>query len=158
MASGTGLFKALISAIPPEIPECVDAKSKARHYQWRRAVFIFLLIFTATLTYALVTYATEAVVDIKVAAAVTPIAAQVRETAGKLDSLNAQVTATNRLLIAKLASDLEDKIVMTQAQRCKAKTEEGVKFFRELVNDFLARYKDLTGDTEKRAPTCAEAS
>lgn len=154
--ANTGLFKALIATIPPDSAECESPETKRRHRQWRQGVFVFLLTFSLALAYGLVTYATETNVDQKVAAAVTPITAQVQQTAAKLDAINAQMQATNKLLVAKLASDLEDKIIQTKTQMCKAKTEEGVRFFRDLLQDFIAKYRELTGDQSKRAPSCTE--
>lgn len=149
-SGGTGLFKALIAALPPENPEHADEKSRQRHYAWRRAVFVFLLSFTGAITYGLLTYATAAEVDEKVTKAVGPVTA-------KVDALNAQVAATNELIVASLAADLEDKIVQTKAQFCKAKTDTSVKFFRDLLADFKSRYEKLTGKP-KEAPSCEEAA
>lgn len=150
-----GIFQALIAAIPPDEAECQDDESKKRHYQWRRAVFIFLCTFSLTLGYGLYTYATDKGVDGKVEAAVKPITQQVKETAAKLDSLNAQVNSTNKLLVIKLASDLEASIVQTKSLMCKAKSGQGVSYFRDRLNDFIRQYQELTG-RETRAPTCAD--
>lgn len=156
------LFKTLVAAVPPDTPECIDARAQERHKHWRRAMFTLIVAIGGGLGWVVLTYAAETAVDAKVQEAIKPIRQKVEEIAKKQDAsvlkvaeLSTQASSTNKLLVAKLASDLDEKIVQTTILRCKAQSEQSVEYFRQRVQEFIQQYEDLTG-RNKLAPTCSD--
>lgn len=135
-------------------PDEADAKTLKR-WRWNVALMLIAGFVFAVWTRTPFGYALAQDVDQKVAAAVEPIQKQIAEVDEKVSKVGQDLTATRKLLLKKLQRDLEREITDAKVRQCKAASVEMADYFRKLVLDRQAEYKDLVGE-DFDAPSCAE--
>jgi len=125
--------------------------------RWRWNVALTLLAGWLFIAYSLspMGFARAEEVESKIRTAVEPIQQQIEEVDKKIEAVTRELADQKRLLLRKLASDLEREIVDAKIRQCKASSVEAAAYFRQQAIDKQAAYFELIGRNFV-APSCAE--
>lgn len=142
----------LLSFVRPPL----DAQPQhVTRWRWNVALSLLAGWIFAIYAFSPVGFVRAQDVDVKIRAAVEPIQQQIAEVDKKVGSINRELTEQKKLLLRKLASDLEREIVDAKIRQCKASSTEAAAYFRQQVIEKQASYHELM-NRDFLAPSCTE--
>ena len=126
-----------------------------RRWRWNVAVLLLSGFLFAVWTRTPWGYVLAGDAERKVREAVEPLQKQISEVRQAVSDVADETKDLKRLLLRKLAADLEREIVDAQIRKCKASSLDAAEYFRAQLSEKQMACYELT-HREYKPPSCAE--